>query len=114
MPFLVAESPSGQILGFALVAPWKQKRAYRYTVENSIYLGAASTGKGLGRALLAELIERRGRRAQGNDRGDRRPGRDASIGMHEEFGFKEIGRMGKVGFKFDRWLGTVLLQKSLK
>jgi len=58
MPFLVAESPSGQLLGYALVAPWKQKRAYRYTVENSIYLGPAAAGKGLGRALLAELIER--------------------------------------------------------
>ena len=58
MPFLVAESPSGQILGYALVAPWKQKRAYRYTVENSIYLGPAAAGKGLGRALMAELIAR--------------------------------------------------------
>lgn len=115
MPFIVAESPRGQILGYALVAPWKQKKAYRFTVENSIYLGAASTGKGLGRALLAELITRS--KAAGLKEiiaviADQ--GADASIALHEKFGFKEIGRMGRVGFKFDRWLGTVLLQKTLK
>jgi len=115
MPFVVAESSAGQLLGYALVSPWKQKKAYRFTVENSIYLGAASTGKGLGRALLAELIERS--RAAGLKEiiaviADQ--GADASIKLHQDFGFEEIGRMGKVGFKFERWLGTVLLQKSLK
>jgi L-amino acid N-acyltransferase YncA len=114
-PFLVAESPNGQILGFAYVYPWKAKAAYRYTVENSIYLGAASTGKGLGKALMAELLERS--RASGIREvvaviADK--GADASIRMHEQFGFKRIGHLGKVGYKFDRWLGTVLLQKSLK
>jgi L-amino acid N-acyltransferase YncA len=115
MPFIVAESPRGQILGYALVSPWKQKKAYRFTVENSIYLGAASTGKGLGRALLAELI------AQSKAAGLKEiiaviadQGADASIKLHSDFGFEEIGRMGKVGFKFERWLGTVLMQKSLK
>ena len=115
MPFIVAVSPTGQILGYALVSPWKQKRAYRFTVENSIYLRAASTGKGLGRTLMATLIERcqeAGLKeiiaviADG--------GAEASLKLHEDFGFKEIGRMGRVGFKFDRWLGTVLLQKQLK
>jgi GNAT superfamily N-acetyltransferase len=53
LPFLVAESPSGQILGYALVQPWAGKSAYRYTVEDSIYLGQAASGKGLGTALLA-------------------------------------------------------------
>ncbi|MFF2052693.1 GNAT family N-acetyltransferase [Leifsonia sp. NPDC058194] len=115
MPFIVAESPSGQILGYALVSPWKQKRAYRFTVENSIYLGAASTGKGLGPVLMQELIDRS--KAAGLKEmiaviADK--GAEASIKMHENFGFEEIGRMGRVGFKFDRWLGTVLLQKSLK
>ena len=115
MPFIVAVSPAGQILGYALVAPWKQKKAYRFTVENSIYLGAASTGKGLGRELLGELIKRS--KAAGLKEiiaviADQ--GADASIKLHRDFGFEEIGRMGKVGFKFERWLGTVLLQKSLK
>ncbi|GAA1803307.1 N-acetyltransferase family protein [Agromyces neolithicus] len=115
MPFIVAESPSGQLLGYALVSPWKQKRAYRFTVENSIYLGPAASGKGLGRALLRELIDRS--KAAGLKEmiaviADQ--GAEASIALHEKFGFVEIGRMGRVGFKFDRWLGTVLMQKTLK
>jgi L-amino acid N-acyltransferase YncA len=115
MPYLVAESPSQQILGYAYVYPWKEKAAYRYTVENSIYLRAASTGKGLGKVLMGELISRSKQAGLKEiiaviaDRGA-----EASIKMHQDFGFKEIGRMGKVGFKCERWLGTVLMQKSLK
>lgn len=115
LPFIVAENPEGQLLGYAYVYPWKEKAAYRYTVENSIYLGPAATGKGLGKALLGELIERS--KAAGLKEmmaviADQ--GADASIAVHKNFGFKQIGHMGKVGFKFDRWLGTVLMQKSLK
>lgn len=115
MPFIVAVSPSGQILGYAYVYPWKTKAAYRFTVENSIYLGPASTGKGLGKALLEELIEKS--RAAGLKEiiaviADK--GAEASIALHQRFGFTEGGHMGKVGFKFDRWIGTILMQKSLK
>jgi L-amino acid N-acyltransferase YncA len=114
-PFLVAVSPAGTLLGFAYVSAWKQKAAYRRTVENSIYLGPAATGKGLGKALLAELLDRSKKAgikevlAVIADQGA-----DASIRLHEAFGFKEVGRLGRVGFKFGHWLGTVLLQKSLK
>lgn len=115
LPFVVAVSPRGQILGFALVSPWTQKRAYRFTVEDSIYLGAAATGKRLGPVLMEELIARS--KAAGLKEmiaiiADK--GAEASIRMHENFGFKEVGRMGKVGYKFGRYLGTVMLQKSLK
>lgn len=115
LPFIVAASPRGEILGYAYVYPWKTKAAYRFTVENSIYLGPAATGKGLGKALMAELIDRS--KAAGLKEivaiiADK--GADASIAMHERFGFKEIGHMGRVGFKFERWLGTVIMQKSLK
>ncbi|MCU1438660.1 MAG: N-acetyltransferase family protein [Naasia sp.] len=115
MPFLVAVSPSDQVLGYALVSPWKQKRAYRYTVENSIYIRPAATGKGLGNALLADLIDRSKQAGLKEilaviaDKGA-----EGSLRLHEKFGFTEIGRMGRVGYKFDRWLGTVMLQKSLK
>ncbi|MFD1714081.1 GNAT family N-acetyltransferase [Amnibacterium flavum] len=115
MPFLVAVSPSGDVLGYALVSPWKPKRAYRYTVENSIYLRPAATGKGLGRALLAALIDaskQAGLKEIIAIIADKNA--DGSIKLHESFGFKETGRMGRVGYKFDRWLGTVMLQKSLK
>ena len=114
-PWVVAVSPSGQVLGYANVSPWKPKAAYRYTVEDSIYLGPASTGKGLGTALMTELIAKS--KAAGMKEiiaviADK--GADASIRMHERFGFKNVGHMGKVGFKFGRWLGTYMLQRSLK
>lgn len=115
MPFLVAASPSGQILGYALVSPWKQKRAYRFTVENSIYLRPAASGKGLGRKLLVELLNSSkevGLKEIIAVIADR--GAEASLKIHGDLGFKEIGRMGRVGFKFQRWVGTVILQKSLK
>jgi phosphinothricin acetyltransferase len=115
LPFLVAVSPSGQVIGYALCSPWKQKRAYRFTAESSIYLGAAATGKGLGKALLTALID--ASREAGLKQllaiiADK--GAEASLRLHEQLGFKEIGRMGRVGFKFDRWIGTVLLQKTIK
>jgi len=114
-PWIVAVSPRNVILGYAYVTPWKPKAAYRFTVENSIYLGPASTGKGLGTALMAELLPRA--KAAGVKEviaviADK--GADGSLKLHERFGFEEIGHMGKVGFKFGRWLGTYLLQKSLK
>ena len=114
LPFIVAESSSGTIFGFAYVAPWRQKAAYRRTVEDTIYLRPAAIGKRIGTKLLAELIEKS--RAAGvreivaviSDKGA-----DPSIALHEAFGFKKQGHLAKVGFKFNRWLGTVLLQKSL-
>lgn len=114
-PFLVAENPEGQLLGYAYVYPWKAKAAYRYTVENSIYLDPASTGKGLGKVLLAELIDR------SREAGVKEivaviadSGGEASVRLHRDFGFVETGRLNEVGYKFDRWLGTILMQKSLK
>jgi len=115
LPFLVAQSASGQVLGYTLVQPWARKSAFRYTVENSIYLGQAASGRGLGRALLQALIdacEAKGIREIVAVISDK--GAEASLALHQKMGFVEVGRMGRVGFKFGRWLGTVYLQKSLK
>jgi len=114
-PFLVAATPNGEIVGYASVAGYRDRSAYRYTVEDSIYLGPAATGKGVGKALLTELIARA--KAAGLKEivaiiAD--SGADASIGLHTSLGFREVGRMGRVGYKFGRWLGTVMMQKSLK
>lgn len=115
LPFLVAQSPTGQILGYALVQPMSSKSAYRFSVENSIYLGQAATGKGLGRALLVALIEaceQKGIRQMVAVISDK--GAEGSVALHEKLGFVEVGRMGRVGFKFGRWLGTIYMQKELK
>jgi L-amino acid N-acyltransferase YncA len=115
MPYLVAENPRGNLLGVAWVFPWQGNTASRKVVEVSIYLGPAATGRGLGKVLLERLLD------EAKVSGIREviaviadKGAEASIQMHKKFGFKEIGRMGKVGYKFDRWLGTVMLQKKLR
>jgi len=114
LPFIVAETDNGEILGFAYVAPWRQKSAYRTTVEDSIYLRAAATGKRVGTKLLEELL------ALSKQAGVKEvvavisdSGAESSVRLHEQFGFKKQGHLAKVGFKFDRWLGTILMQKSL-
>lgn len=114
LPFLVAVTEGGYVLGFAYVAPWRQKAAYRRTVEDSVYLRPAATGKRVGSRLLTALIEQS--KAAGvkeivaviSDKGA-----ESSIKLHETMGFSHQGHLGKVGFKFGRWLGTVLLQRSL-
>ena len=114
LPFIVAESESGEILGFAYVAPWRQKSAYRTTVEDSIYLRAAATGKRIGSKLLEELLvlsKQAGVKEVVAVISD--SGAESSVRLHEQFGFKKQGHLAKVGFKFDRWLGTILMQKSL-
>ncbi|PCN46889.1 N-acetyltransferase family protein [Curtobacterium sp. 'Ferrero'] len=115
LPFLVAENPSGQVLGYALVDPWNPRDRSNHVVEDSIYLGAAAGGKGLGRALMEALLDEC--RAAGVREviaviADRQA--EASIRLHERLGFEEVGRMGKVGFKYDRWLGTVTMRLRLR
>ena len=115
LPFLVAVSPGGEVLGYALAQPWAGKNAYKYTVEDSIYLGPGAGGKGLGAALLQALIdacEQIGLREMVAVISDH--GAEASIRLHEKLGFIEAGRMGRVGYKFGRDLGTVYRRRVLK
>jgi phosphinothricin acetyltransferase len=114
LPFIVAASDQGEILGFAYVAPWRQKSAFRTTVEDSIYLRPAATRKRIGTKLLEELL------IQAKAAGVKEvvavisdSGAESSVRLHERFGFAKQGHLGKVGFKFERWLGTILMQKSL-
>lgn len=115
LPFLVAVSPSGVVLGYALAQPWAGKNAYRYTVEDSIYLGPGAGGKGLGVALLQALIdacEQLGIREMVAVISDSKA--EASIRLHAKLGFEEAGRMGRVGHKFGRELGTVYMKRALR
>lgn len=114
LPFLVAVSPAGVVIGYALAQPWAGKNSYKYTVEDSIYLGPGAGGKGLGAALLQALIdacEQIGLREMVAVISD--TGADASIRLHAKLGFVEAGRMGRVGYKFGRELGTVYMRRIL-
>jgi phosphinothricin acetyltransferase len=113
-PFRVARSPQGTLLGYAYVFPFREKSAFRKTVESSIYLGPAATGRGLGTVLLTDLIDactKAGLKEIIAVIADQ--GAEASLALHQKFGFVETGRMGKVGFKFERWIGIILMQRSL-
>jgi phosphinothricin acetyltransferase len=112
-PYLVAEA-DGRIAGYAYAGPYRARPAYRFTVENSIYLSPASHRRGLGFALLTELIaqcEARGCRQMIAVIGD--SANAASIGLHARAGFDMIGTHRDVGFKFGRWLDSVLMQRAL-
>lgn len=112
-PWLVAER-DGLVLGYAYASDFRPRRAYRFCVENSIYVADAAKGQGVGRALLAELMARceaRGARQMLAVIGD--SANAASIALHRSFGFRSCGQFDAAGWKFDRWLDVVLMQKSL-
>ncbi len=113
-PYLAAEA-DGALLGYAYAGPYRPRPAYKLTVEDSVYVAPAAQGRGVGRALLAALIEaceRCGYRQMLAVIGDspRQPG---SIALHAALGFREVGRLPDVGFKHGRWLDTLLMQRAL-
>lgn len=112
-PFLVAEL-EGRLVGFAYVGPWRPRPAYAHTVEDTIYLDPAATGQGIGTRLLAEALDHAqaaGAREVVAVIADAET--PASLTLHQRAGFTPAGRLERVGRKFDRWLGTTLLQKTL-
>jgi phosphinothricin acetyltransferase len=113
LPYLVAES-AGEVLGFAYAGPYRARSAYRNTLEDSVYVRADAIGAGIGRALLAALLaetEALGYRQMLAVIGD--SGNAGSIGLHARSGFREVGVMRAVGFKFGRWVDVVIMQRSL-
>lgn len=113
LPFLVAEA-DGEVAGYAYAGPWRPKPAYRYTVEDTIYLDPRHLGKGLGTALLGELVERAakaGMRQMIAVIAD--AAGDGSVALHRRFGFVEAGRLSDVGHKQGRWISTILMQRAL-
>jgi len=112
-PYLVA-ALAGDVVGYAYAGPYRPRPAYRFTVENSIYLQPAVHGRGIGQMLLQRLIaecEGRGYRQMIAVIGD--SANAASVGVHSRCGFEMIGTHPNVGFKFGRWLDTVMMQRAL-
>jgi phosphinothricin acetyltransferase len=113
LPYLVASDPTG-VLGYAYAGPYRPRSAYRFTVEDSIYLDPKAIGRGLGRRLLTAVIE--GATAAGKRQmlaviGD--SANQASVALHRGLGFAEVGTFRAVGFKFGRWVDSVLMQRAL-
>jgi phosphinothricin acetyltransferase len=112
-PYLVAHG-DGDVLGYAYAGPYRARPAYRFTVEDSVYIAPDAQRRGLGRLLLDRLVtesEARGYRQMIAIIGD--SANDSSIALHQAAGFRLIGTFEAVGFKFGRWLDSVLMQRSL-
>ncbi len=113
LPFLVAEL-NGEVRGYAYADPYRSRPAYRYTVENTVYVAPNFGGRGVGRALLLALIDRceqLGYRRMVAVIGDR--DNLASIRLHESAGFETSGTLRSVGFKLGRWVDSVLMERPL-
>jgi L-amino acid N-acyltransferase YncA len=112
-PYLVAEL-DGQVMGYAYANFFRTRPAYRFTVEDSVYIDQRAVGNGIGRALLHELLTRceaLGCRQMVAVIGD--SANVASIGLHAACGFRFAGVMRATGWKFERWLDTVMMQREL-
>lgn len=112
-PYIVAEV-DGVIAGYAYAASYRPRPAYRFSVEDSIYVDPGAQRKGVGRALLERLIvecERRGYRQMIAVIGD--SAQTPSIALHRAAGFRMVGTVENVGFKFGRWLDSVNMQRAL-
>ena len=114
LPYLVAEPVPRDVLGYAYAAPYHARPGYRFTVENSVYVAPEVQGRGLGRALMTELLARctaLGYRQMIAIIGVGET--PASIRLHESLGFQHAGRLAAVGFKFGRWIDCVVMQRPL-
>ena len=113
LPWLVAEADQ-QVVGYGYAAPYRPRSAYRFTVEDSLYVAPDRTGQGVGRALLSTVIERctgLGLRQMYAFIGD--SGNAASIGLHRSLGFEVSGVLRPAGFKHGRWVDVVVMQRRL-
>ena len=113
LPYLAAEL-EGKVVGYSYAATYRARPAYRYTIEDSVYIADGQGGKGVGTALLCELIARcesgpwRQMLAVIGDSGNA-----GSIALHRNLGFSIVGTLPSVGFKFQRWVDSVLMQRPL-
>jgi phosphinothricin acetyltransferase len=112
-PVLVAVEEDGTVLGYASFGDWRAFDGYRHTVEHSVYVRADLRGRGTGKVLMRELIERA--RAIGKHVmvAGIEAGNQGSIALHEKLGFEQVGLLPQVGMKFGRWLDLAFLQLVL-
>lgn len=113
LPWRVAEA-DGRVIGYAYASPYRARSAYRFTVEDSVYVAPDHLGRGVGRTLLANVMERcadQGLRLMYAFIGD--SGNAASIGLHRSLGFEVSGVLRPAGFKHGRWVDVVVMQTHL-
>ncbi len=110
----VAEGEGGRIVGWSALNPYHARPGYRFTSENSIYIAADMRGQGLGKLLLAPLIEAARRKGLHAIIAAIDATNEASIRLHARFGFVHVGHFKQVGYKFDRWLDVIYMERLLE
>ncbi|WP_420546895.1 GNAT family N-acetyltransferase [Curvivirga sp.] len=113
-PYYVVESNKGEIMGYCYAGSFRERNAYRFTIETTLYLKPGAEGHGLGGLMLDTLIEecsKRGYRQMVAVIGD--SANAGSIGVHKSRGFNMIGTMPGTGFKHGRWVDTVMMQRPV-
>jgi L-amino acid N-acyltransferase len=112
-PVIVAVGDGDRVIGYATYAQWRSRYGYRHTVEDTIYIDAEHQGQGIGRALLAQLLDHA--RAAGHHvmLADIESSNVASIRLHEAFGFEHVGQLNEIGTKFGRWLDLTVMRLQL-
>lgn len=111
-PIIVAEL-NNEVVGFGYYSEFRYREAYKYTVEHSVYANKNSIGKGIGNLLLTELITLAKNQGLHTMIGVIDSENENSIAFHEKFGFEKAGFLKETGYKFDRWLHSVFMQKML-
>jgi L-amino acid N-acyltransferase YncA len=112
LPHIVAED-GGVVLGYAYAVPFRKRPAYRYTVKHSIYIHSVHLHRGLGSKLMTALIDACAASGFRQMIGYIDAANKASLAIHERFGFRQVGFLSQVGFKFGHWTDTVMVQRSL-
>ena len=112
LPHLVAER-AGVVLGYAYAVPFRKRPAYRYAVKHSIYVHHEHLGRGVGRLLMAALIDVCAAAGYRQMIGYIDAANQASLRLHESFGFRQVGLLPAIGYKFGRWTDTAMVQRSL-
>jgi phosphinothricin acetyltransferase len=112
LPYLVAEL-DGAVVGYAYASRYHTRSAYRFTVEDSVYIADGLGGRGIGKALLGELVARCEAGPWQQMLAIVGSGAPASVALHRSLGFEEVGTLRSVGFKFGAWHDTVLMQRPL-
>jgi len=113
-PVVCAENDAGELLGFASYGQFRERPAYKYTVEHSVYVDARCRGQGVGRALLGAIIEAAGKQDYHVLVGGIDAANSVSIQLHRKFGFTPCGIVRQAGFKFGRWLDLAFYQLILQ
>jgi phosphinothricin acetyltransferase len=112
-PAVVAEDTDGTVVGFGSLSPYRPRPAYATTVENSVYVDPAHQGRGVGKAILGELVRRAADHGFHSVVARIVGGHQASIALHAACGFEPVGVEREIGRKFNRWLDVVVMQRML-